>query len=913
MTDQKKYGDCFLGKCLDIIPSLEKWSYIQWERKNEQPLQLFVSPSFRIKGSTLYVFEISLSLKDQGGLKIGFVNKRIKWLEILENPRSVSGKGQIRIIIPLRVSRSCEIKLCAMKYFSQDPLTSLSDLISNFKVTLYENQSSENSSYEVNTELSHWNWRQRLVHNACKHSKFFNTLVAAYEMRKGKEELLSLPQYSSLCPTGQCNASCSFCSVTINRTGIIKKQMPFDKVWQFLAPIGKTIRMYGLEGNGEPTLYREFPKLVKTLTEQGSPTYLITNGSRLTKDYIELLVAHPVPSINFSLNAATAETHKAVMKLKEFDSIVSAIKRLVNLRGENGWPTIYVSFVVTRDNIHEVQTFLAFAEYELKVDVIMIRPLSELGGDLGVVEDFRTIVPFESDINDMVECVNEYISDVQRRTLFGESIVRSSISFDPASFRSYKSVRSDDFIFPRGFEDRLLPPRRQYWNIVNDCLMVRWHLNTVSLTCNQFDQQGEFWKSDFISVPQNKSLLFKLCYQLQGNPIKFSIRDMHNNEIINENMIRNNNNSWTELSLTIQTDLLEAVQFVFESEGQPFNLNIDFERVRTPLTIVNRVFQIPNPKRWSIESHGVSQKWIGSRQQVVYEGNSGPYLVKSYTIPCMTQQAIEFPLCLTVKKGILVIGILNETFSKFITQAYFEKGKHETIINFNTEENRHVQIVFSASQTPLEVEIDWGTIIDGDNVEVNELNKIQINVIEPFVEEMRPSAQEMNVANQELTEKIIEEPKTIEHKQKNRNKIKYFCQKPWTDLNNFSVDGRVDVCCIATGPSQERFALGNMLTNSFQEVWNGERMREFRRTVNHANPELHLPPCQRCPLAYKYQGPFFDPKLTPSLAHKEIMDIFLPLSNSWLNGMVTRIISPIVFNSLNILNKLYFAKGFKTD
>lgn len=80
-----------------------------------------------------------------------------------------------------------------------------------------------------------------------------------------------------------------------------------------------------------------------------------------------------------------------------------------------------------------------------------------------------------------------------------------------------------------------------------------------------------------------------------------------------------------------------------------------------------------------------------------------------------------------------------------------------------------------------------------------------------------------------------------------------YCQKPWTDLNNFSVDGRMDVCCITTGPSQERYALGNIFEQDFQEVWNGERMKEFRRTVN--TPQK-LPPCARCPMANNYSPPF---------------------------------------------------------
>ena len=89
--------------------------------------------------------------------------------------------------------------------------------------------------------------------------------------------------------------------------------------------------------------------------------------------------------------------------------------------------------------------------------------------------------------------------------------------------------------------------------------------------------------------------------------------------------------------------------------------------------------------------------------------------------------------------------------------------------------------------------------------------------------------------------------------------VKYYCQKPWTDLHNFTVDGRMDVCCIATGESQTRYALGNLLTQSFQDVWNGPVAREFRRTVNSGSP---LPPCRRCPMAFAYQGPLFDPSWT---------------------------------------------------
>jgi radical SAM protein with 4Fe4S-binding SPASM domain len=97
----------------------------------------------------------------------------------------------------------------------------------------------------------------------------------------------------------------------------------------------------------------------------------------------------------------------------------------------------------------------------------------------------------------------------------------------------------------------------------------------------------------------------------------------------------------------------------------------------------------------------------------------------------------------------------------------------------------------------------------------------------------------------------------------------FACQKPWTDLHNFSVDGRVDVCCIATGPSQTRYQLGNLNTDSFQDVWNGPAAREFRRTVNSDKP---LPPCERCPMLRSFQGLWFDPIHTRYYVERRTID-----------------------------------------
>ena len=95
--------------------------------------------------------------------------------------------------------------------------------------------------------LPHWGPLRRAIHARCKRSRRFNTIVSALEMRLGREELLSLPGYMAICPTGQCNALCEFCSVTVNRTGIIKRQLPFDRLRRFIGPVRSSACVHCIE------------------------------------------------------------------------------------------------------------------------------------------------------------------------------------------------------------------------------------------------------------------------------------------------------------------------------------------------------------------------------------------------------------------------------------------------------------------------------------------------------------------------------------------------------------------------------------------------------------------------------------------------------------------------------------------
>jgi MoaA/NifB/PqqE/SkfB family radical SAM enzyme len=70
------------------------------------------------------------------------------------------------------------------------------------------------------------------------------------------------------------------------------------------------------------------------------------------------------------------------------------------------------------------------------------------------------------------------------------------------------------------------------------------------------------------------------------------------------------------------------------------------------------------------------------------------------------------------------------------------------------------------------------------------------------------------------------------------------CQRPWS-LSYVTANGNVLPCCISPWTARDygRLVLGNALTETFAEIWNGERYRQFRTQFeSHEAPD----PCRGC-------------------------------------------------------------------
>lgn len=692
---------------------------------------------------------------------------------------------------------------------------------------------------EDDTMLAQWGMARRGIHRLCRRSRTFNTVVAAVEMRLGREELLSLPQYMSLCPTGQCNALCDFCSVTRNRTGIIKKQLPFDALLRFTRPVARVIRMYGLEGNGEPTLYERFDELADALLRNGSTAYLITNGDRLTPASIDALVARGLDAVNFSLNAATAPTHRRVMKLKDFDRVLRNIRYFVQARGSRRKPVISISMVVTHDSVHEVADFIRLGEQDLGVDRVLVRPLSEIATELGAIEDVRPLVPFESEIADMLEAVRDYMRFAPRR---------AEIDIQPANFKAVRPDPPGEIVLPPGLEQRLLAPRPSWWRVVGAAAQVDWSWNALRVRSSE---GGRLLESAPIPVVPGGKLLFRCRAAAVAGDLTIAI-GIPGGQALAAAHARSDE----LVELWVETGTNQALAVWIDANG-PVDARLEFDRLRTPAAVRSDRFVLPHQGRWEIANADVRIEWNQSRVRVHGPVIAGPYLLKSYSAWCTPGSRVSITPEIDVSIGSLGVGVLSADQERWLTTYTFPAGTHGAAsIDFDSGANDRVHVVlYGAATGALDATVDWGGTLEplparrSDSADVKPrteprsiVGDLALHAPTPASHETAPPPRPATFAER-LSRAL-------------RGEVRYYCQKPWTDLHNFTVDGRMDVCCIATGASQERFALGNLTTQPFQAVWNGPRAREFRRTVNSGSP---LPPCRRCPMAFAYQGPLFNP------------------------------------------------------
>lgn len=189
-------------------------------------------------------------------------------------------------------------------------------------------------------------------------------LASVLESSRGELDT-SYPISVELSLTMRCNFDCVWCS-----DKDLRASMDDDINLDLLHDLFKDLSQNGtqgvvIEGGGEPTIYRDFDKVLDLLDKFKLGKGLITNGSTALKPKR----LERFNWIRVSLDSSTPEEH---LKLKAFDGFERVLAN-INTYAQY-CPVVGVGYVVTNQNFSDIET-LVLRLKEFGVKYIQFRPV----------------------------------------------------------------------------------------------------------------------------------------------------------------------------------------------------------------------------------------------------------------------------------------------------------------------------------------------------------------------------------------------------------------------------------------------------------------------------------------------------------------------------------------------------------
>jgi MoaA/NifB/PqqE/SkfB family radical SAM enzyme len=204
------------------------------------------------------------------------------------------------------------------------------------------------------------NLYQLMLHSSLPH--LTNRKLIEFESDNSLGEVKSFPYDIAITITSKCNLNCTFCNYTPGKA-ITKDDFTLAdfKKMSWLKYVSKL----GIGGGiGEPLLHPEFITIFRYLrnTHPHLMIRVISNGTLLDEAVCNEFAGN-LTRIRISLNAATKETWKKLMRGHSFKKVCNAIALLSEIKQRIGSinPEIILVMVLNRQNIHETVKFIELA------------------------------------------------------------------------------------------------------------------------------------------------------------------------------------------------------------------------------------------------------------------------------------------------------------------------------------------------------------------------------------------------------------------------------------------------------------------------------------------------------------------------------------------------------------------------
>ncbi|GAB7022255.1 radical SAM/SPASM domain-containing protein [Salidesulfovibrio brasiliensis] len=202
--------------------------------------------------------------------------------------------------------------------------------------------------------------------------------------------------------------------------------------------------------SGEALLEKQLCEMFEYAHEKGiMDTILTTNGTLLTSEIIDRLLAIPVTRINISIDAFSPETYK-VVRGHDLKKLTANIDYIIQRKEELGLklPVVRVTFIDMPQNTHEAEAFVNY--WKEKVDLVDVQKLIDLDAveppDPDTVEPFHCCVPWRLvDImanGDVVPCNSFFgVPDLVIGNIHEKSIKEI---WDSEEFRQFREDMKND-------------------------------------------------------------------------------------------------------------------------------------------------------------------------------------------------------------------------------------------------------------------------------------------------------------------------------------------------------------------------------------------------------------------------------------------------------------------------------------
>lgn len=216
-----------------------------------------------------------------------------------------------------------------------------------------------------------------------------NYALNLQEIEAGREILESRPPYFQIDMIGVCDMKpyCRMCTIDLSNTRA-HGGLALDLLHSYGDFAERCLQMTNCS-TGEPLLHRQLEGFLSFAQKHGNRFGFSSNGLALSPEKADLLLTYgDALAVNFSLDAATAETY-AKVRCDAWDKVLGNLRHFCNLRRElsaDRHIDLGLCMIPMRLNQHEIAAFFDLGA-ELGVDYIELRPLIQFPANKIVTHD----------------------------------------------------------------------------------------------------------------------------------------------------------------------------------------------------------------------------------------------------------------------------------------------------------------------------------------------------------------------------------------------------------------------------------------------------------------------------------------------------------------------------------------------